>query len=61
MISNFTITYKYVPSIEVLVVQNAIDKVGKLHELNITHVDITSNDGKSLKYINVFVVVVNLS
>ncbi|XP_066935071.1 uncharacterized protein [Clytia hemisphaerica] len=48
VITNFTITYQYVPYIEVLVMQDAIDKVGKIHTLNISHINVTSKDVPTL-------------
>ena len=48
MNSNFTITYRYVPFLEVIVMQDAIEKLGHIGPLNVTHINITSNDGKVL-------------
>jgi len=46
--SNFTITYQYVPFMEVIVMQDAIEKLGVIDTLNVTYLNVTSNDGRML-------------
>ncbi|XP_066928617.1 uncharacterized protein [Clytia hemisphaerica] len=44
VISNFSIVYHRVPFTEVLVLQEAIDKIGRIDTLNTTFINVTSND-----------------
>lgn len=48
MIANFTLTYTGTPFNEILVIQNAIDKVGYIDGLRVQHMNVTSNDGKNV-------------
>lgn len=45
MIANFTLTYAGVPFNDILVIQNAIDKVGYIDGLRVQYMNVTSNDG----------------
>ena len=46
VISNFTIVYYQIPNIELLIIQEAIDNIGKIDQLNVTYMNVSSNDGR---------------
>ena len=45
VIVNFTMNYHAAPFLEVITIQNAIDKIGLIDNLVVQHMNVTTDDG----------------